>query len=219
MSGTTDPARPVPAHESSVDRLVARARALADTGGRRILGITGAPGAGKSTLATRLAQALGDRATIVGMDGFHLSNAVLESLGRRDRKGAPDTFDADGYVALLRRLRRADEDVVYAPEFRREIEESIGSAVPVARRTPLVITEGNYLLLDEGPWARVRDLLDESWYVDLPDAVREDRLVDRHVAFGRSPVDATEWVRRSDARNAELVARTARLADVVVTLG
>ena len=89
------------------------------------------------------------------MDGFHLANVELERLGRRGRKGAPDTFDSAGYVALLRRLlAQADDEIVYAPEFRREIEEPIANAIPVFAPTQLVITEGNYLLLDDGPWAR-----------------------------------------------------------------
>jgi pantothenate kinase len=205
--------------ESSTHALVDRARRLAEGNRRAILGITGAPGAGKSTLSAWLADELADVAVVVGMDGFHLSNGELARLGRRDRKGAPDTFDVLGYLALLERLRRADEDVVYAPEFRRDLEESVGSAVPVPAGTPLVVTEGNYLLLDSGPWARVRGLLDEAWYVDLPDAERERRLIRRHVEFGRTEAAAEEWVRRSDARNADLVARTVGRADVVVDLG
>src|SRR5947209_15380641 len=136
--------------------LLARAQALADGAARRILGITGAPGSGKSTLAQRLVSALDGTAVLIGMDGYHLAQAELERLGRAERKGAPDTFDAAGYVALLARLRAHDPDeVVYAPEFRREIEEPIACAVPVPPATPLVITEGNYLLLTEPPWSGV----------------------------------------------------------------
>jgi pantothenate kinase len=127
-----------------------RARRLAAGGRRALLGITGPPGGGKSTLASAIASELGDQAVLVGMDGFHLAQSELVRLGRAGRKGAPDTFDAAGYVALLRRLRDASEDVVYAPEFRREIEEPINAAVAVPRDVPLVITEGNYLLVDEG---------------------------------------------------------------------
>ena len=133
--------------------LVADAGRLA-YGGRRILGITGAPAAGKSTLASRLVAALDGRAVEVGMDGFHYAQRELARLGRTERKGAPDTFDADGYVALLRRLRVAGPEVVYAPEFRRDLEEPMGSALPVPPDVPLVVTEGNYLLLADGPWAR-----------------------------------------------------------------
>ncbi|MDX6213286.1 MAG: hypothetical protein QOF82_2373, partial [Frankiales bacterium] len=150
----------------ALDRLVADALLLAAPGGRAILGIAGAPGAGKSTLAEALVAALGEQAVLVGLDGFHLANAELVRLDRLQRKGSPDTFDAAGYVSLLRRLRARDEPVVYAPRFDRSLEESIGSAVPVPAEVPLVVTEGNYLLVDDGGWAPVRGLLDACWYVD-----------------------------------------------------
>lgn len=196
--------------------LLERARRLADGPGRRILGITGPPGAGKSTLAEALAAALGERARLVGMDGFHLAEAELRRLGRRDRKGAPDTFDALGYVALLRRLRAADEEVVYAPHFDRSIEEAIAGAVPVPRDVPLVITEGNYLLVEEEPWAAVRPLLDECWYVEPDEADRLERLVARHQRFGRSPEEARERSLGSDQRNAAVIAATRGHADLVL---
>ncbi len=203
----------------SVGEAVARARRLADDGQRRVLGITGPPGSGKSTLAERVADELGGRARLVGMDGFHLAQAELVRLGRQDRKGAPDTFDGAGYVALLRRLRAADEDVVYAPEFRREIEEPVNAAVAVPREVPLVITEGNYLLVDREPWAQVRALLDEAWYVVQDEATRVRLLIERHIAFGKAPDHARDWVHRSDQRNAELVERTRERADQLVRIG
>jgi pantothenate kinase len=183
-----------------------------------VLGIAGPPAAGKSALAARLVDALGpDVARLLGMDAFHYAQVELARLGRSDRKGAPDTFDADGYVALLERLRVSGDAVVYAPEFRREIEEPVAGAVPIPREVPLVVTEGNYLLVDDGPWARVRGLLDEAWYIHPgDDAARVVRLIDRHVAFGRSAEAARAWVMRSDERNAELIARTAGRADLVV---
>lgn len=180
-------------------------------GQRRLLGLVGAPGAGKSTLAAALLQAVGaDRAQVVPMDGFHLANVELQRLGRTARKGAPDTFDSAGYVALLRRLReqRPDGDIVYAPEFRREIEEPIAGAIAVLPSTQLVITEGNYLLHDVGPWAGAAAMLDEVWYVDIDDAVREERLVRRHQQFGRSAEEARAWVDSTDAPNARLIAAT-----------
>jgi pantothenate kinase len=195
---------------------LARARALAARGRRVLLGITGAPGCGKSTLATRVAEELGERARVVGMDGFHLAQRELERLGRADRKGAVDTFDAGGYVALLRRLRAGTEEVVYAPEFRREIEEPIGSAVPVPRDVPLVVTEGNYLLVQDGAWADVRGLLDEVWYVTVPEPTRLERLIVRHVAHGRAPEAARAWALGTDQRNAELIAATRGRADALV---
>ncbi|MBM9468371.1 nucleoside/nucleotide kinase family protein [Nakamurella sp. YIM 132084] len=203
--------------------LVERARALAVPGGRSILGITGAPGAGKSTVAAEIVDALGpDTAVLVAMDGYHLANVVLEALGRRDRKGAHDTFDAAGYVGLLVRLHRSARggpgaaETVYAPEFRREIEEPIGSAVPVPPDVPLVVTEGNYLLLDHGAWPRARALLDAVWYLAPGEDIRQDRLVRRHQAFGKSPADAWAWALGTDQRNADLIAATAHRADLVV---
>ncbi len=202
----------------SVDELVERARRLAATGARTLLGLTGAPGAGKSTVSDALVRALVPDAVLVPMDGFHLANAELVRLGRRDRKGAPDTFDAAGYVDLLERIRRAGPDPVYAPLFDRGIEESIAGAVRVEPGTPLVVTEGNYLLLDEHPWSRVRGVLDEVWYVDTDPVERVERLVRRHVAFGKTPQAAREWVMRSDEANAALVARGRDRADLVAVL-
>jgi pantothenate kinase len=200
----------------SLDELVARARPLA-SGPRRILGLAGAPGAGKSTLAARLVRALAPAAVLVPMDGFHLANAELERLGRRDRKGAPDTFDAVGYVTLLQRLRQPGPGVVYAPVFDRRLEEAVAGAVPVPADTPLVVTEGNYLLLDQPPWSRVRPLLDEAWYLEIDDMLRVERLVHRHVAHGKEPAGAREWVLRSDESNARLIAGSRARADLVVS--
>ncbi|MCM4076537.1 nucleoside/nucleotide kinase family protein [Paractinoplanes hotanensis] len=198
--------------------LVDLARQLADGGERRILGITGAPGAGKSTLAQQLTEALGDRAVLVGLDSFHLSNAELNRLGRHARKGAADTFDAAGYQSLLRRLRPQTDEIVYAAEFDRSLEESIACAVPVRRETPLVVTEGNYLLVDDDRWRATADLIDEVWYVDPGEEVRMDRLIARHVRFGRSQQEAYARSHGSDQRNAELIASTRPLADRIVQI-
>jgi pantothenate kinase len=199
------------------DALVARARTLARTGERRILGIAGPPGGGKSTVAREVVAELGEQARLVPMDGFHLAQAELVRLGRRERMGAPDTFDAAGYAALLTRLR-SDEPVVYAPEFRREIEEPIAGAIAVPRSTPLVVTEGNYLLLDDERWSPIRHLLDETWYVETDEELRVQRLIQRHIQFGKTPEYARAWVLRSDERNADLVKTTASRADVLVKL-
>jgi pantothenate kinase len=198
------------------ESLLDRARALSSSG-RRVLGITGPPGAGKSHLASRLVEALDNRAVLVAMDGFHLDDAVLDALGRLDRKGAPDTFDVGGYVALLTRLRSAD-DTVYAPAFDRLLEASRAAAIAVPTEVPLVVTEGNYLLLDEPGWRDVRPLLDEVWYVCVEEPVRLERLVERHIAFGKSREAAVAWAHGSDQRNAELVERTRHLADMQVRL-
>jgi pantothenate kinase len=198
--------------------LVARARALAEQGQRRILGLVGPPGGGKSTAARIIADALGPLAVLVPMDGFHLCQAELVRLGRRDRMGAPDTFDAAGYAALLRRLRDPVERVVYAPEFRREFEEPFAGAIAVPASVPLVLTEGNYLLVAEGDWGEVRPLLDAAWYVETDEQERIERLVARHIRFGKSPDDARAWTLETDQRNADLVAATKARADAVVEL-
>ncbi|MFJ8648368.1 nucleoside/nucleotide kinase family protein [Streptomyces sp. NPDC093546] len=197
--------------------LTARARRLAVPGARRVLGLAGAPGAGKSTLAGRLVDRLDGLAVLVPMDGFHLAQAELRRLGRAARKGAPDTFDAAGYVALLARLRAAEPGVtVYAPAFDRALEEPVAGSIPVAADVPLVITEGNYLLYDDGPWASVRGLLDEVWFLELDDRRRVRRLVERHVRFGKARPYAERWVRESDEANARLVAAGRDRADLVV---
>jgi pantothenate kinase len=200
------------------DILLDRARRLAGTGERRLLGIAGEPGSGKSTLAAWLVEALDGAAVGVPMDGFHLAQAELERLGRADRKGAPDTFDAGGYAALLRRLRVADEDVVYAPEFHRTLEEPVAGSIAIPRDVPLVVTEGNYLLVDDARWAPVRGLLDQVWFLDVDPEVRRARLVARHAAHGRTETEARRWAYGSDERNAATVRQTAGRADVHVRL-
>jgi pantothenate kinase len=195
-----------------------RAHALATVGGRRILGIAGTPGSGKSTLASRVVAELAPAAVYVPMVGFHLANHELLRLGRRDRKGAVDTFDAAGFVHMLERLHAPEGDVVYAPSFLREIEEPIAGWIPVAPEVPLVVTEGNYLFVGDGAWGRVGPLLDEAWYVDVDESVRIERLIARHAAFGKSAEDARRWALGTDQVNADLVASTRCRADVVVQL-
>lgn len=197
----------------SVPVLVEHAKALIGPGGRSLLGLTGAPGAGKSTLAAELCAELGPLATRVPMDGFHLANRVLRDLGLADRKGSPASFDAGGFQALLRRLRANTEDVVYAPEFYREMEEPIAGALPVPRTVPLVIVEGNYLLLDDGPWRGTSALLDEVWYLRPDETVRRQRLEARHRKYGRSEREAEMWIEANDEPNARIVATTADRAD------
>ena len=195
--------------------LVERARALPGAGRRAVLGIAGAPASGKSTLAEALVRALGDGVAHVPMDGFHLADVQLDRLGRRDRKGAPDTFDPLGYAALLRRLHADEDDVVYAPGFERVIEQPVAGAIPVPRAARLIVTEGNYLLLDDPHWSRVRPLLDEVWYVDDDDA-RLDRLIERHRRFGKDAAAAVAWATGTDERNARLIVATRDRADLTV---
>ena len=183
-----------------------------------MLGIAGCPGAGKSTLSAAVIAGV-PSSVVVPMDGFHMSNAELARLGRRDRKGAPDTFDVDGYLALLERVRYQGRGVtITAPRYDRAASAPVPDAIAIPPDVALVITEGNYLLLDDARWGEVRPLLDEVWFVDIDDAVRVPRLILRHIEFGKSPDEAHEWVMRSDEANAAVVAASRSRADVVVGL-
>ncbi|KQW49016.1 pantothenate kinase [Nocardioides sp. Root1257] len=182
--------------------------------GVRLLGITGAPGVGKTTVAASLALDLGS--PVVPMDGFHYADVELVRRGLRDRKGAPETFDAEGYAALLARVRAEEADVV-APMFERDLEQPIAGAIAVPA-TGTVVTEGNYLLLDAARWRGVRAQLDVVWHLHVDDDVRRERLVARHVEFGKTPDEARAWVTRVDEANARLVEAAADRADVVVEL-
>lgn len=209
--------------EVTAEQALGAARALLDealrTGSRRLLGIAGAPGAGKSTLTALLADHLPERScVVVPMDGFHLADAALARLGRLERKGAPDTFDAAGYVALLQRLRtaRPRDPSVWAPTFERDLEQPLAGAIEVPAEVPLVITEGNYLLAD-GAFAPVRALLDASWFVETTAVLRRQWLVERHERFGKSPEQARRWALGPDEDNARLVAATRARAQLVVS--
>ena len=208
-----------------LDALVARIERLRDQQpDRRVLiGIAGAPGAGKTTLAEALVDWLagnnpwpGSVVAHVAMDGFHLADTELDRLGLRDRKGAPETFDPGGYAALLARIRAGES--VWAPAFERTLEQAIAQSLPVTAATRIVISEGNYLLLQSGRWPEVRRNFDEVWFCHIDEDLRRSRLIDRHVRFGKTPQQAKAWVLRSDERNAELIADTARYADLVVDL-
>lgn len=198
--------------------LVERAARLA-AGGRAILGIAGEPGAGKSTLADALALALGPRhAVVVPLDGFHLADEELRRLGRAGRKGAVDTFDGYGYLALMRRLHAGADPVVYAPRFDRPRETAVAGAIAVPATVPLVITEGNWLLDRAPPWPEVRFLFTETWFLDVDAHLRLHRLVDRHMAHGKSQAAAESWTRGPDQRNAERILAAAVRADVRLRL-
>jgi pantothenate kinase len=215
-----------PADTSAPDIATLARRAAALVSDRRgVLGIAGPPGAGKSTLVEALLCELradppdglrSDWVAHVPMDGFHLADVQLDRLGRRDWKGAPDTFDAAGYAAALRRVVDEPGAVVYVPGFERDLEQPIAAEIAVLPEARLVLTEGNYLLLPDGDWPAVRALLEEVWYVDLPTPERVRRLVDRHVASGKSRPAAEEWVDRVDEPNARLVEATRSRADLVI---
>lgn len=201
-----------------LDALADRARALS-SGERVLIGIVGAPGTGKSTLARRLSSRLsstGTPATQLPMDGFHMADVALNERKLLDRKGAPETFDARGYLAALRRVRTETQNEVLVPTFEREVEQPIAGAITIGPAAQIVITEGNYLLDLDDPWPAVRAVLDEVWFIDLDDNRRRARLVDRHVKFGKSRDQAQEWVDRVDEPNAVRVIARRDSADLVV---
>jgi pantothenate kinase len=206
-----------PTQITSIDEVIARAQSLM-SGERKIVGLIGKPGAGKSTLSAQLIEQLGDQAAILNMDGYHLSNLALRELGRADRKGAPDTFDALGFTEILKRVKHEVDQNIYFPVFDRSIEESIAAQGVITPEIKLVITEGNYLLHNDNNWGGVKKFLDESWFIEVDDQIRIERLVNRHHKFGKSKADAHSWATGSDENNAQVVARTRELADVIIKL-
>ncbi|MDQ4046319.1 MAG: nucleoside/nucleotide kinase family protein [Actinomycetota bacterium] len=209
----------IEAFDSPDIRNAVEALRLRLSGGTRILlGVAGAPGAGKSTFSACLANAFGqDQALVVPMDGFHLGNAVIDGTPLKQRKGAPDTFDVGGYVSLLQRLRRRDEEVVYAPDFRRSIDEPVAASIAVPAAVPLIITEGNYLLSEDPEWQKVRAQLDEVWFIETAPELRLSRLVERHMLFGMDRPAAEAWAAGSDEANARLIAATRQRADRIIS--
>lgn len=195
----------------SIDEFVEVARVMRDSTRRSVLGIAGPPGAGKSTFARALVERLWkqsgeqDSVTLLPMDGFHLPNSVLDRIGLRDRKGAPDTFDAEGYVELLRNVLAEPDRDWFAPDFSRVTDEPVPNGFCIRPRTRLVVTEGNYLLLP-GRWAEVRQLCAEVWYLDVDHEVERSRLIKRQINdCGRAPEAAIDWVDRSDLANAAII--------------
>jgi len=197
-----------------VDHLNAQLKA--SPGDRLKAGLEAPPGAGlEAPPGAGPASGRPDPVAYVPMDGFHLADVELERIGRRDRKGAPDTFDAYGYVALLRRLRENTDPIVYVPGFDRALEQPIAGSLPVFQQTRVIITEGNYLLLD-GHWSGVRPLLDETWFCRPDEDVRMQRLLARHIRFGKTPEFARTWIEQTDQPNAETISATQSRADLLV---
>jgi len=169
---------------------------------RYLFGIVGPPGSGKSTIAATLARDLG--APIAPMDGFHLPNSTLDSRGLRGVKGAPETFASHEFADAIRRLRAATEDVLI-PDFDRTTDEPRPDRIRLSANEKIIIVEGNYLLLDRDPWSTLKEWFDAVAYVDIDHEVRIARLIARHVEFGKTQSEASEFVRTSDEPNAALV--------------
>jgi pantothenate kinase len=199
---------------SQLTELAERVIALLPADGRILVGIAGSPGAGKTTLAMQVVEKVNDllgtddSAVHLPMDGFHLANATLDRLGRHDRKGAIDTFDGWGFVALLHRLLTEYDHTVYAPSFDRTVDEGIAAEIAVLPSARVVVVEGNYLLAISEPWMQIDALLAESWFCETSEAERLRRLVDRHERHGRSPEAALAWAESVDGENALLIDAT-----------
>ena len=210
---------PPPEHTSARSVLEAVAQRSA-IGRRTLLAIVGPPGVGKTYAVERARQALdevGVRAATISMDGYHLSNAQLESCGLADRKGSPDTFDTAGLTSTLARVRDAGPEPVFVPDYDRRLHEPIAARGRVDPECSAVLVEGNYLLLDQPAWRRVRGCFDITWYLDAPDAVRRDRLMARQLARGRGPEEAARWIDAVDVPNAQLISTTRPTADYVTS--
>lgn len=181
----------------------------------RIIGIVGAPGSGKSTITSKLSSALTRDNMVIPMDGFHYSQSKLRELGRRERMGAPDTFEASALAERLQAATTRDE-VVSFPDFDRTIEERIvPDSIILKPSTNLVLLEGNYLLYDKDGWEKLKGLIDFSIFIETEEETRLQRLLDRHVKYGKSPEFAREWMDKVDNPNAEKIKTTKHLADVV----
>lgn len=190
---------------------------LAAGSARTIIGIVGKPGGGKSTLSKFLLKGCDETlVSVLPMDGFHLSNKVLKSLGRSDRKGAPDTFDVKGFAEILNRVAHDQVNPIYYPIFDRSIEESIAAQGVVLPSTRVVIVEGNYLMHDRDGWQEISPLLNQSWYAYLDEDIRISRLISRHIAFGKDPESAKAWAKGSDQVNADLIESSVARCDFVI---
>jgi pantothenate kinase len=186
---------------------------------RTMIGIVGKPGAGKSTIVTEIQKQFStEEVAIIPMDGYHLSNEELIKLGRLERKGAPDTFDVEGFISLITRVRNEIGKEHTFPIFHREIEASKADEGIVLRNTKVIVIEGNYLFSEEHNWSEVFPLLDQSWFIEIDDEIRMQRLITRHIKYGKTPQEAEEWSRGSDELNARFIEKTAARAGNIIKL-
>jgi pantothenate kinase len=220
IHGEADPRRTPLYGHPSMDALIERALYLAEAG-RALLGIVGEPGAGKSTFAEQLLARLEKEqpglAVTVSMDGFHLAHKVIEAWGQVADKGTIDTFDADGFLALLRRTRAETANTVWWPEFNRDLEDAVAGSVEVAAQHRLVIVDGNFLLSTRDPWRQAKNLLDESWFLDALPEPRRERLTRRYISYGFTPEAARAKTLGVDENTSALIRSTASRADLVLS--
>lgn len=189
------------------------------SGGRRLLvAIAGAPGSGKSTLADAAALAINRQrsgiAAVFPMDGYHFDDRLLHIMGRRSRKGAPDTFDVDGLGHMLRRLKQNAEDAIAVPVFDRQIEIARAGARLIPREVEIVLCEGNYLLLQQSPWDSLKPLFDFTVLVDVDEAELRRRLVERWQGYGLSPDEIRAKVEDNDLPNGMVIVTSSSKPDL-----
>jgi len=199
---------------SDLDHVTNQIQILAKASKRIIVGIAGAPGSGKSTLVSGLCAKL-DGAVVVPMDGFHLDNEILQQRGMMLRKGSPASFDAEGYYQLISRLKHAKE-TVYAPIFDRSCDLSKAGAIAIASNVKIILTEGNYLLLDQAPWNKLTELFDLTVCLDVSEETLRKRLVDRWLGYGLSLEEALKRAESNDLINATLVTQHSKQADISI---
>ena len=186
---------------------------------RSIIGIVGKPGAGKSTVVSEIEKRFDpSQVSVIPMDGYHLSNEELISLDRRDRKGAPDTFDTQSFISLISKVKNNPETELRFPIFHREIEASKADEGIVQSGVKVIVVEGNYLFSEEHNWEGVFPLLDHTWFIEISDEVRIERLIARHIRYGKTPEDAEKWSRGSDEANARFIELTAHRAANIIKL-
>ena len=218
----TDPVSEIMTPDAARIQLAERVDLLRGSGRRIAIGLAGGPGVGKSTLAGELVAALNEDepglAALVPMDGFHMRHAKLEQLGTVNEKGAPHTFEGEAFVAFLTRLKSAT-GAVSGPGYSRKIEDVVEDAFTVLPETQVLVTEGNYLLLPDGPWRDVRSLLDLAVFLDVPRELVRARLMRRHAAEGLFTEERNrEHVDRVDLANYDLVSTSRSRADLIITL-
>ena len=186
---------------------------------RTLIGIVGKPGAGKSTVVEEIAKRFDPNSvSIIPMDGFHLSNEELIKLGRRDRKGAPDTFDVEAFNSLIKKVNLNGNVNNEFPIFHREIEASIENEGIVPKESRVVVIEGNYLFSSDHNWDGIFQMLDHTWFIEIDDEVRIERLIARHIRYGKTPKEAEAWSRGSDETNARFIGLTANRAENRINL-